>query len=107
MRRGPVHIDAATGFAAVMRGGWRRLLGLARAARPAFDIEDQIRIDNRSLDGYLDLVFRKGGCLPGKCFRCDLCSHWAARAVSFPRTLASRVEKVDEGLVTGQLWEAT
>ena len=107
MRRGPVHIDAATGFAAVMRGGWRRLLGLARAARPAFDIEDQIRIDNRSLDGYLDLVFRKGGCLPGKCFRCDLCSHWAARAVSFPRTLASRVEKVDEGLVPGQLWEAT
>lgn len=104
LRRGKVQIDAPTALSAAFRAGWRRLLGLSRAAGPALDIEDKIEINNRALDGYLDLIFRKGGCLPGKCWRCDLCSHWAERAVSFPDDLANRVSKVDEGLVTGALW---
>lgn len=104
MRRGRIQIDAQTGITTALRAGWRRLLGLARAAGPALDIEDQIVINNRALDGYLDLVFRKGGCLPGKCLRCDLCSHWAKGAVRFPEDLAEKVQRIDEGLVTGALW---
>lgn len=106
LRRGHVNVDAVTGINALVKGGFRRLLGLARAAAPARAIEDEIVIDNRALDGYLDLVFRKGGCLPGKCRHCDFCSHWAAGSVRFPKNLAAKIQNVDRGLVTGELWNA-
>jgi collagenase-like PrtC family protease len=104
LRRGRVRVRASTGIAALLRGGWRHLRGLARVAAPAAAIEDGIRIENRALDGYLELVFKKGGCLPGKCRQCDLCESRARGAVSFPPGLADDIARIDRGLVTGAIW---
>lgn len=104
--RGRVHLGPAAGLAALLRQGWRGVLGLARAARVAPRWEEGVWIENRALDGFLPLVFRKGGCLPGKCFRCDLCRRTAAGAVRLPADSARAARALDESLLDGTVWFA-
>ncbi len=105
LRRGPVRIGAWSALATLITGGWRHALGLSRVAGPATRMETAVRIENRALDGYLESLFRRGGCRPGQCAECDICERWAARAVKVEAGMAETATRLDRALVDGGIWE--
>lgn len=99
--RGSVHLDTRTALATGFIGGIRMMLGLRKAAKAANIFEEEVYIENRALDGFLDRVFRKGGCFSGKCHRCNMCRKTAFAAVKFPNDAPGKSSGFKERLVTG------
>ncbi|RMH54335.1 MAG: hypothetical protein D6679_13805 [Candidatus Hydrogenedentota bacterium] len=102
LARGNVHLDPRTAFSTFFLSGLRHLRLLRQASRTADRIEKDLWIENRALDGYLEAVFRKGGCLPEKCFRCSLCREWGRNAVRFPEEYPEALEAFQRRLVLGE-----
>lgn len=105
LRHGPVRVGPGAAARALLAGGPGYALGLLRLAREASALDRAARIENRALDGFLEEVFRRGGCAERRCAGCDVCARWAARAVRLDeKTSAAACERSANDLLDGDLW---
>ena len=85
----------------------KRLADLSYMTRPLAG-EAPVRIDNRSLDGFLER-FRESGCLDVDCGECRWCHEFARKSIRVDETYRARVleayEEVFRALHEGRMWK--
>jgi len=105
LSRGELRLNWFTKLSAFFTYGFHSVSGLLKLARVASSLEGAVVIDNRALDGYVDKIFQKGGCVPGRCFRCKMCRSFAARAVRVDPAVRDALEEIDRNLASGDIWQ--